>query len=91
MKYIKAQKTAITEMIEVTREELYVLLELNPYISVGEYDKINCINNDGVIGYVAGDINSIQMHEKDMKITDSSVKDAWFINKEFFDNNYKII
>jgi hypothetical protein len=91
MRTIKAVKMAEQRMVEVTLDELRMLMNLNPWISLGQYDIKNHLSEKGVIGYVAGDIGALQMHEKDMKITDSSVHDCWFINKDFFDKNYKEI
>jgi hypothetical protein len=78
-------------MLEVTQDELKVLLDLNPWISLGKFDIENSINGKGVIGYIAGDIGALQMPDVESKITDSSVHDCWFINKDFFDKNYKEI
>jgi hypothetical protein len=87
MKTIEARKVQTQKMIEVTSKELKELMELNPWISLGKYDIKNHIEDEGIIGYVAGDIHTLQMG-KETKITDDSVHDCWFINKDFFKNNF---
>ena len=89
MRTITARKMQVQEMIEVTGEQFKVIYDLNPWIGLNQYDEAHSdFNTNEIVGYIAGDINMLQMHEKDMKITDSSVHDCWFVNKAFFDENY---
>jgi len=81
MKTIKAIKTAQQEMLPVTGNELKVLKNSNSNISISEYDYINTdMATDTLVGYVAGDVHKLN--------TDEEGFDVWFINKEFFDENY---
>jgi len=89
MKRLTARKIQTQDMIQVTKDELHELMNLNPWISLGQFDIENHLNKEGVIGYVAGDIHTLQMHKEDMKITHNSVHDCWFINKDFFETNYE--
>jgi hypothetical protein len=78
-------------MLEVTFEELKELKELNSWISLGQYDIENHMKDKGIIGYIAGDIGTLKLSDEEDKITDDSVHDCWFINKDFFDENYEEI
>jgi hypothetical protein len=89
MRRIKAIKIAKQDMLEVTREELKEIMELNPWVSLGQFDIENYVDGEGVIGYVAGDIGALRMPGEESKITDSSVHDCWFINWDFFEKNYQ--
>jgi hypothetical protein len=89
MRTLEARKTQTQMMIEVSLEELKELKELNPWISLGQYDIENHMKDEGVIGYVAGDVGTLKLSDEEDKITDDSVHDCWFINKDFFDENYE--
>jgi hypothetical protein len=87
MRTLKAIKKKEQKMVEVTQDELRELVDLNPWISLGKYDLTYHVKKDGVIGYIAGDIGKLQMHKEDMQMANHPF-DCWFINKEFFDENY---
>ncbi len=91
MRQIKAQKIATQTMLEVTPSELKNLMDLNPWISLGQYDLENTdFDSMDIIGYVAGDIDRLTFESNEKKpITETS--DVWFINKDFFDKNYREI
>jgi len=101
MRELKAQKTQTQNMMEVTLSELKKLMELNPWISLGQFDidpdiskaeQNKVINPDAeetVIGYIAGDIDVLRIHDKDSKPKVTEAYDCWFINKDFFSKNYK--
>ena len=94
MKHINAKKKAETKMLQVTLDELVELTNLNPYISIGKFDLANTVHKedgDTMVGYLAGDINKLQLDGKNKMITDSSVHDVWFVSKNFFNANYEEI
>jgi hypothetical protein len=90
MRRLSARKTQTQEMLEVTIDELRTIMDLNPWVSLGQFDIENSLNKEGIVGYIAGDIDKLQLHPKDMKIADHPF-DCWFINKDFFDKNYEEI
>ena len=80
MKEILAVKTNQQKMIQVTGIELTGLLEEFPHISVGQFDRENTdFTSESTVGYVAGTVQGPK---------EEPVRDAWFVSKEFFDENY---
>jgi hypothetical protein len=92
MRTLNARKTQTQAMLEVTIDELRTIMDLNPWVSLGQFDIKNSLKKEGIVGYIAGyiagDVGKLQLHEKDMKIADHPF-DCWFINKDFFDKNYE--
>jgi hypothetical protein len=89
MRTLEAQKIQTQMMLEVNLEELKELKKLNPWISIGQYDIETHMKDKGVIGYIAGDIGTLKLSDEEDKIADNSFHDCWFINKDFFNKNYK--
>ena len=91
MRQIKAQKTTTQGMLEVTSSELKSLVTLNPWIAIGQHDLENTdFNSENIIGYVAGDIDQLTF-KSGAKKPINEASDVWFINKNFFDKNYREI
>ena len=90
MKKIKAIKTQIVELIPVTGEELTFLSRLNNWISISEHDKVYTdFYSKEIVGYIAGEIDKLKTDLLDESDSDTVTPDGWFINKAFFDANYK--
>jgi len=83
-KYKCIKKPVEVEVIEVTKAELKELLEYSP-ISVSESDAewiaVEC-GDDEIIGYISGEIDNLKSKDK--------TPDLWFINRYYFQENYKI-
>ena len=91
MRTLTAAKTNTQEMMEVTGKEATQLIQLNEWISVGDYDKENTKwDSDEIVGYIAGNINALIEVGEEQHV-DPSAYDCWFINKEFFETNYEEI
>ena len=90
MRHLTARKTQTQEMIEVNVDELRTIKNLNPWVNLGEFDIKNSLDKEGTVGYIAGDINKLQLHRDDTKIAGHPF-DCWFINTNFFDKNYEEI
>ena len=88
MKVLKVVKTASSEVVQVTKRELAQAQRDCKHISVGNHDEkwLKQYGDDEVVGYIAGEIQRVLKPEN---IFPDNIPDIWFINKDFFDNNYK--
>ena len=89
MKVVKvSKKPTVSEVIEVTKNELLQLARQNNALSIGESDKkwLIYFKGDEHVGYVAGDIQYLLAPED--RLLPTKVPDLWFINKDYFVEHY---
>lgn len=89
MKVIKAMKKPTSkEMVKVTKRELTQAKIDCKHISLSNHDEkwLEQFGREDHVGYIAGEIQRVL--KPDM-IFPNKIPDIWFINKDFFDKNYK--
>jgi len=83
-KFLRGDK--IVEGIEVSKKELFDLIEKHDFLSVSISDLnwLKTVKENEIIGVILGDIEAFDN-------PDYINPDCWFVNKEFINKNYKDI
>ena len=89
MKKVMVIKKAASDMMQVNGPEFAKLNGLSgKSISVSQFDKESVdFSSEDVIGYVAGDISWIS--ETGINQDQDGTRDLWFVNLEYFAENYQ--